>query len=519
MSATLLFMARAYSYLRFSTPEQMQGDSFRRQTSLAAEYAAKHGLELDTQLTFHDLGVSAFRGKNAEKGALALFKDAVENGQVPVGSFLLVEDLDRVSRAKPRRAVRILEGICEAGINVVTMKDGKVYNEETLDEDGGMSLIMSLLTFIRANQESEAKSRRLKSVWEAKRQAAIANPKPIFGRYPVWLQLDKTTGTYNVIEEKAAVVRRIFALAMNGHGFLRIAKMLTEEGVQPIGGGKLWYHTSVRHIATNRAVLGEYQPAVVEYVSGKKTARPVGEPMKLYPPIISQELFDSVQDTRGKLFPDSIEAAKKRGRGTSNVFSGLGLCARCGGTMTMQNKATSRRGGTKDYRYLVCVHARYGRGCKYSAINLADLTASFERDAERILALPPSRTRDTDAELKALEGPLSALQDRIETLVRGYERVADPALLSRLTEARGELTQLEERERSLLALAVDTSGPVVQKRIVALKGALKEDLRDTQRINGCMRAIFAGMSLDPDTGIATLQWRGGGTSDFIFRLP
>ncbi len=35
---------RAYSYLRFSTPEQMKGDSFRRQTGLAEAYALKHEL-------------------------------------------------------------------------------------------------------------------------------------------------------------------------------------------------------------------------------------------------------------------------------------------------------------------------------------------------------------------------------------------------------------------------------------------------------------------------------------------
>jgi len=42
---------KAYSYLRFSTPEQMKGDSFRRQTSMATAYAATHGLDLDLQLT------------------------------------------------------------------------------------------------------------------------------------------------------------------------------------------------------------------------------------------------------------------------------------------------------------------------------------------------------------------------------------------------------------------------------------------------------------------------------------
>jgi DNA invertase Pin-like site-specific DNA recombinase len=33
---------KAYSYIRFSTPEQAAGDSLRRQTAKAREYAARH---------------------------------------------------------------------------------------------------------------------------------------------------------------------------------------------------------------------------------------------------------------------------------------------------------------------------------------------------------------------------------------------------------------------------------------------------------------------------------------------
>jgi hypothetical protein len=50
---------RAYSYIRFSTPEQAKGDSLQRQTDAARAWAARHGLELDEELTFRDEGVSA----------------------------------------------------------------------------------------------------------------------------------------------------------------------------------------------------------------------------------------------------------------------------------------------------------------------------------------------------------------------------------------------------------------------------------------------------------------------------
>jgi len=45
----------AYSYIRFSTPDQMQGDSERRQLALAQAYCKKKGLELDDRLTLRDL--------------------------------------------------------------------------------------------------------------------------------------------------------------------------------------------------------------------------------------------------------------------------------------------------------------------------------------------------------------------------------------------------------------------------------------------------------------------------------
>ena len=61
---------KAYSYSRFSTPEQADGDSLRRQTEAARDYAARHNLALDEELTFHDPGMSAYHGLNAEAGAL-----------------------------------------------------------------------------------------------------------------------------------------------------------------------------------------------------------------------------------------------------------------------------------------------------------------------------------------------------------------------------------------------------------------------------------------------------------------
>ncbi|MBR0971873.1 recombinase family protein [Bradyrhizobium japonicum] len=61
-------LTKAYSYVRFSTPSQAAGASLQRQTDKAKKYALEHGLTLDTELNMMDLGVSAYRGKNAHTG-------------------------------------------------------------------------------------------------------------------------------------------------------------------------------------------------------------------------------------------------------------------------------------------------------------------------------------------------------------------------------------------------------------------------------------------------------------------
>src|SRR5690606_6486333 len=90
----------AYSYIRFSTSEQSKGDSLRRQIKLSEDYAVQNNLELDKSLNLRDLGVSAFKGDNKDKGALSHFLKLVKEKKIQKGAFLIVESLDRLSRAQ-----------------------------------------------------------------------------------------------------------------------------------------------------------------------------------------------------------------------------------------------------------------------------------------------------------------------------------------------------------------------------------------------------------------------------------
>ncbi|WP_322789356.1 recombinase family protein [Paraburkholderia hospita] len=123
--------------------------------------AAEHGLTLDTSLSLRDEGLSAYHQKHVKTGALGLFLRAVEDGKVPPGSVLIVEGLDRLSRAEPILAQGQLSAIIGAGIRVVTAADDRQYSREILKKDP-VGLVYSLLTMIRAHEESDTKSKRVR---------------------------------------------------------------------------------------------------------------------------------------------------------------------------------------------------------------------------------------------------------------------------------------------------------------------------------------------------------------------
>lgn len=66
---------KAYSYIRMSTDNQLKGDSLRRQLEASENYAKINRLELVDNIDgipLKDIGVSAFKGKNTQKGVLVL---------------------------------------------------------------------------------------------------------------------------------------------------------------------------------------------------------------------------------------------------------------------------------------------------------------------------------------------------------------------------------------------------------------------------------------------------------------
>jgi DNA invertase Pin-like site-specific DNA recombinase len=92
-----------------------------------------------------DRGLSAYKGDHVKRGALGAFLKAIrEKGLVNPGDVLLVESLDRLSRAEPFEAQRQFGEIIEAGVIIVTANDGQVYSRERLKRDQSPLFLASL---------------------------------------------------------------------------------------------------------------------------------------------------------------------------------------------------------------------------------------------------------------------------------------------------------------------------------------------------------------------------------------
>ena len=77
-------MPVAFSYLRFSSPQQSTGDSVRRQTHDRELWLAAHpGVGLDRSLVMTDAGRSAFRRKDWDTYALARGPRIIRRRQQP----------------------------------------------------------------------------------------------------------------------------------------------------------------------------------------------------------------------------------------------------------------------------------------------------------------------------------------------------------------------------------------------------------------------------------------------------
>ncbi len=463
-------MTTAYSYLRFSSPQQSTGDSIRRQTEATARWCRENKVKLDTSISLRDDGVSAFKGKhreNADTHALASFVAAVKSGRVATGSYLIVESLDRLTREKIRPALTLLLNLIESGIKVVQLIPAMAVYDEDVEP---MQLMMAVMELNRGHSESAVKSKRVGAAWKKKQENAAT--ELVTKRVPGWI--DHVDGKLLLNEKKAAVVRRIFAATIAGTGLKDIARALNAERVPVFGrlayrGRKVeWSTTAVYQVLISRATVGEYVP----YAFRTTGRPPKGEPVSGYfPAAIDEKTWDAargVSKRRGKV------GRGRRGKHV-NLFAGLLTDARDGGTLSYWHP-----GGRP--ASIISFGAKEGRGASWVSFPAAKFESGLVSQLAEVTAVDVLPGSADGTPVEALAGRITETDELIKLWTGNMD---DPTIVNVVAAKLAELTNRRRVLAEELATAREEAASPLSEtwgEFRSLAGLLETDTSDETRL-------------------------------------
>lgn len=445
-------MTKLYSYIRWSSARQRRGSSKARQSTKAQEYAALNGFDY-TEIS--DDGVSAFRGKNMlPTSELGKFIEAVENKIIPSNSCLYVENLDRLSREEATKANELFLKLLNLGLTIVTGMDNKVYTRDSVNANP-MDLMFSIMMFMRANEESRTKSKRvtgnIQVLLERHEQGLPVTIKSA-GNCPWWI--DESCSQYEKPKKHElyfGIARFIVEMFLEGHGSYRIAKLLNSNpDIYPAPKGwtkrseQTWTVRKLEYMRRSKALTGDY------------TIKVSGISHNLhnyYPPVCTETEFAQLQDSvRNNHISQS--SARKR----ISLLSGMKLlfCANCGGAMSfylMDGKiryccGQARNQANKNCTYWSVAGAPIEQAAFYAAVYAVfdnEIKAHANTDKESLqMHLDGLRLRyesvqsqlaNTAKAIRMANGPLPVLVQSLQDLD---------------AEKEGLLLELEQAEHQLL---------------------------------------------------------------------
>ncbi|ECJ9973434.1 recombinase family protein [Salmonella enterica] len=424
-------MTKLYSYIRFSSMRQSDGSSYERQIRMAKEIADRYNLELVND--YQDLGVSAFKGANSKTGALSRFLDEIGRS-IPVGSWLFIENLDRLSRQDIISAQELFLSIIRRGITIVTGMDNKIYSIETVTANP-MDLMFSILLFIRGNEESQTKRNRTNSSALLKIKAHQQNPQSPavaieeIGKNMWWT--DTTSGRVLPHPVYFPVLQKIVQLRQEGHSAGVILDYLNEHHEPPAPTSnkkhRKWSRAMVSRLFATKALIGVKTVNVdgVEY-----------ELRDYYPRVLSDSEFYFLRKNIVKKAWDYSHDKEK----VIPLLSGIGVlrCVHCGATMVKQTAANGKR---EQYRYC-CDGRKSGRtDCPYP--NWGFRAVTLEGAVLQLLA-----DKIWIAEDKT--NPIPEIQVKIDEISRKIDNLINlSAMMGATKELANQITDLNSQREAL----------------------------------------------------------------------
>jgi DNA invertase Pin-like site-specific DNA recombinase len=475
--------ACVFSYARFSSKKQANGDSLRRQGELRDLWCARNNLTLDESLAMTDEATSAYRGKHrqsADRTALGAFVDQVRRGRVPEGSFLVVESLDRLSREDAIPALGLLIELIQAGVRVVQLLPvEQIYDRQSEP----MQLMVAIMELSRGNSESKVKSERVSAAWSRKKAAARTVGTPLTRNCPAWLAVTKD-GKYRLRPARAKVVKQIFQWAAAGLGVVTIVKRLTAGKVPVLAAAAEWTPSYVRLILRSPSAFGQYQPMRRDG-DGRV---PDGEPVEnYYPAAVTEAEFYAARAAM------TLRGGRRRGGASThvNLWTGLLHDATDGTPLYVVQKRRNGRAWTVITRPPARTHRGGSPVFPAGPFEQAVLGRLEEIDPKDILA----RKRGVDRVL-ALTGELAAVEARREDIIAritasGPSETYDE-IVRRLDARRAEIAAELPEAKGAAARSPAASWGEFRSLLDALRHAA-DPAEARQRLRSALRGIVSGI--------------------------
>lgn len=446
--------SKVFSYIRWSKPDQDLGDSERRQLEMTKRFAKRSNLPFDETLHLQDEGLSGFHGTHRKRGALGRFLLRVESGDVPAGSVLVVERIDRLSREGILTTLKTsIDTLWEHGITFATVSPEQTYPPGCDNEPKFFALLLYLKL---AYDESKQKSDRIKEIREHSRKEAKDNGKKINGQFPYWLNAVRDTNEnitgFKVIPEAVETIKMMFDLRLSGMGKLAIAQKLNKcaSWTPPpkrnrvtrklkVGG---WRETYVQSILQNKAVIGQHQ--LHKIVKGERVK--VGDALDNYfPRIVKDSTFFAVQ----KMFEKNRGKGGRHGK-VRNLFTHIIRCGYCGGSEIFVN------GGSKknNPNYLMCDKYRLKNGCSRNSIRYDEVESIILSNCQSIRPEQVLPNKDKQQKvcnvlrqrIASCEVELQSIERQIDNYMANLGDAVNPKVRERCNR---KITELDEKSQTL----------------------------------------------------------------------
>nr|WP_171031585.1 MULTISPECIES: DUF4368 domain-containing protein [Eubacteriales] len=441
--------------------QQRESNSISNQKAMLEEFAARQGFTNIVHFTDDGISGTCFD----RPGFLAMMKE-VEAGNV---EYLCIKDMSRMGRDY-LKVGQIMEILRQRGVRLIAINDGV----DSARGDDDFTPFRNIMNEYYARDTS----RKIRSTFQSKGKSG----KHLTGTVIYGYLWNEARDQWLVDPEAADVVKRIFAMTIEGYGPYQIASKLKEEKVlipsaylarhgEGVNKNKTfkdvygWGSSTICNILEKREYLG--------HTINFKTRKHFKDKKSHYVPedewtifentheaIIDQQTFDLVQKIRGNVrrYPD--------GWGEAAPLTGLLYCADCGGKMYVHRTNNGKR--ISQYTCSQYSKVPVGKLCTTQHRINEDVVLSLVSEmlkaiaeyakhdrAEFVRVVQEAQSSQQTAEVKKQRTRLATAKQRVSELEVLLCKIYEDNILGKLSDSRyATLDAQYEKEQSELTVEI-----------------------------------------------------------------